>query len=1798
MKSFSILRTNTGLTSNVKIVVDSNYNLFLDSINSIPELDIDRFKKFQFNKDNFYDELVPYFFKNFPSELAFDIKYSNDNSNMSNDFSNQYDDIYQMGARNISNNKNYQEEYEFFAPLYVFKHSIPKYFVIFRIDGSGLGTISRSNFRSEILEKFKVVKLFDLTKKTPLGEWMDRNFSKNVSYPSYPLEVDFRSLEFTKWFGIDYESGGYTYKSRFMDESLEDENTLFDFERSFFDGFKSNKIIYPQIINFNFLFDDEPATPTSLRKWSLNRYLGFYLNDLELIDAITPFVTPELKSDISILDGNILSSESGDPFIGGFDQNKEMWVEYLGDFYKVERYEVKNNNLGKIRQNSKVSIEDYSDRISILYKIISEINLVGQEGLLNQKEFLIDSQNRILDLDESPYVIEDFDLSDIHLIEIDGKYHNLILDEDGYIKIYTDYGFSLKDQYRFEYYINSPDPTYYNFIDLEISNSNQPKKFNIYRANFTDIKDFDTNIINSDFAKYEYEKEEDITRTEEPKLYTTDLRSKSIPPPINDYTYRGSVEYIPSSSDYTANLETFRIVDKELSEIWRKNPIFCRWGYQNSLSNADYPYLLNNNTIHGDFNRTSDTNDLTPRRQSRNLDYFYTINSGTTSYLHHSLHIEKNIESVQDSSFHFELDKYLNSHVVQTDYGTYTYSLDYFEYLFGSEVEFLDGDIVKNSKKYSYFEYGESQVPNTTVFRGIKFKLFEVDSLKKEGNSIDSINLFGSNTFQDYKLSVLLSRNLQEINENNEIEDIINWGNFLDNQFYGGYVSFVTSMTDPPTNIQIGDVVDIKQFYPYVNYEYEGLSTVTYVGVLNSGYGFAIDKLWGQTASSNPGLYRINYNWSIIKSWETDVSYLSGDLVLYDDIVYQSINSNTISNPSQNPNNSSDFSIYSGYSPFWNPDSTYAQGDWVYRNGEYYVRNSEPYSQSGDFWRATWTYSVGDYAILKGKFFKSKQSSVSSKPLFKSRKIDISSISLSWEEDTLFNTSISSSTQSSIWNTIQIWNPNEIYYTDDYIVYNEILYRAISDVNGEDIPGQSPNWNRIYSFVPDTDYVYGTQSNPYIYFNNNTYLCTFNKDFTLNSGITIYINKKWKNVLVNISINDNTTLNLDNVERDVLYNDLNSRLTAANFIQQINDLDSKYDFSDYTTYVVIEEDGSVKKYRFDINIESLPYMIICEGPDKFELRSDNLRYRPINLDKNILKPSRFLIDGNIDSITKLNYYNDNPLGYEISKVGDEKLNLVNYNKKIKNIDRNQNLKADFNPSPMYRHSGPYMPVFYEIDLFKRDICEFEDLIKIRINTNVTESDSTIDSDFTTGSGFDGEAYLSEFDSSDRIIIVGGFTEYNGMSASCIVRLNYDGTIDDQFVQNNGSGFSGGVPRSIIIDSNGKILIGGFFTSFNGIAYNNLVRLNPDGTLDTLFNVGGSGFDGPVYKMQIQSDGRVICSGAFNTYNGSVASGIIRIYQNGSIDSSFNSGVGIDNPPGWGGYTCTLQSDGKIILGGVFTSYAGVSASNIIRLNSNGSIDYSFNSGTGISSPGSTIIFSSEQQSDGKIIIGGNFNSYNGVTASYVTRLLSNGNIDPDFSQPFTYIGTGQIQTISIQQNKKIIIAGFGSGFPYTPPRLTRLNLDGSIDSTLDGSGFASNGVKANIDRHGRILCNGQFTAYNGDVYNRILRFDISTEEVEEEYLSRCPKYKFNENLTLFGVIRERIISKVNRKENILKLRNDLSNRSIYPMLDEFGYLTSDFFIFKSTWDFEYYVECKLPLSKEQPSVVNQQTQYIQNNLSI
>ncbi len=95
-------------------------------------------------------------------------------------------------------------------------------------------------------------------------------------------------------------------------------------------------------------------------------------------------------------------------------------------------------------------------------------------------------------------------------------------------------------------------------------------------------------------------------------------------------------------------------------------------------------------------------------------------------------------------------------------------------------------------------------------------------------------------------------------------------------------------------------------------------------------------------------------------------------------------------------------------------------------------------------------------------------------------------------------------------------------------------------------------------------------------------------------------------------------------------------------------------------------------------------------------------------------------------------------------------------------------------------------------------------------------------------------------------------------------------------------------RNAALQADGKIIIVGNFTAYNGIAVNRIARLLPDGSLDATFNIG-LGCNGQVYGVAVQSDGKIFIVGNFSTYNGAVAVKIARLLPDGTLDTSFVTG---------------------------------------------------------------------------------------------------------------------------------------------------------------------------------------------------------------------------------------------------------------------------------------------------------------------
>ena len=372
----------------------------------------------------------------------------------------------------------------------------------------------------------------------------------------------------------------------------------------------------------------------------------------------------------------------------------------------------------------------------------------------------------------------------------------------------------------------------------------------------------------------------------------------------------------------------------------------------------------------------------------------------------------------------------------------------------------------------------------------------------------------------------------------------------------------------------------------------------------------------------------------------------------------------------------------------------------------------------------------------------------------------------------------------------------------------------------------------------------------------------------------------------------------------------------------------------------------------------------------------------------------------------------------------------------------------------------------------------------RLNT-----DGTLDTTFDRLlGGADDTVYTTSIQSDGKIIIGGGFSSYNGIPRNNIVRLNADGTLDTSFIQ--GTGADNAV-YTTSIQSDGKIIIGGLFTFYNGIARNYIARLNTNGTLDNTFNPG-TGATGAninsIYSTSIQSDGKIIIGGDFTSFNGVARSCIARLNTDGTLDTTFNPGTGFNKRV----YTTSIQSDGKIIIGGYFTTYNGISRNRITRLNTNGTLDATFNPGTGTGT-NSDLVITTSIQSDGKIIMGGRFASFNGISRNGIARLNTDGTLDATFD-PGTGTGTNALRypsTTSIQSDGKIIIGGiFTSYNDIVRNNIARLNTNGTLDPTFNPGTGANNSVSTtSIQSDGKIIIGGSFTAYNDKGRNRITRIN-------------------------------------------------------------------------------------------------------------
>lgn len=344
----------------------------------------------------------------------------------------------------------------------------------------------------------------------------------------------------------------------------------------------------------------------------------------------------------------------------------------------------------------------------------------------------------------------------------------------------------------------------------------------------------------------------------------------------------------------------------------------------------------------------------------------------------------------------------------------------------------------------------------------------------------------------------------------------------------------------------------------------------------------------------------------------------------------------------------------------------------------------------------------------------------------------------------------------------------------------------------------------------------------------------------------------------------------------------------------------------------------------------------------------------------------------------------------------------------------------------------------------------------------------------------------------KILIGGYFTSLspNGgapVPRNCIARLNLDGTLDTAFNPN-----ASGAVLSIVVQPDGKILIGGFFTTVGGQTRNRIARLEQDGSLDTVFNPDANG---NVFSLALQTDGKILASGWFTTVGGQPHEDMARLDPTtGEADSFAPDLQGLDDRPSIS--SMLVQPDGKILLGGYFSSFLGESRRNIARLNLDGTPDLDFHPVlSGADHYGD--VFAVTLQPDGKVLLGGAFTTVGGLVRNHIARVDATtgapDSFDPNVPNIFDYV-----YSLAVQEDGMILAGGlFASDLGQESIGGQPRNYIARLDSTTGlADSFDPNAnfpvVAIMVQPDGKILVGGGFTNIGGQTRNCIARLDSTT----------------------------------------------------------------------------------------------------------
>jgi uncharacterized delta-60 repeat protein len=332
----------------------------------------------------------------------------------------------------------------------------------------------------------------------------------------------------------------------------------------------------------------------------------------------------------------------------------------------------------------------------------------------------------------------------------------------------------------------------------------------------------------------------------------------------------------------------------------------------------------------------------------------------------------------------------------------------------------------------------------------------------------------------------------------------------------------------------------------------------------------------------------------------------------------------------------------------------------------------------------------------------------------------------------------------------------------------------------------------------------------------------------------------------------------------------------------------------------------------------------------------------------------------------------------------------------------------------------------------------------------------------------------------KILICGSFTSTLGELRQRLSRLNADGTVDPTFANPVVSGAGNPNVERMVLQPDGKIVIGGNFTSVGGKAHAYIARVNANGSVDTTFKAPTPGDlpDTNVYALAVLPSGKIIVGGQFTkfTVNGVAYSRqrVARLNADGSLDKNYL-------PAGTNGIVRSVITEpgGNILIGGKFNQVGALTRSNIARLTAfAGNVDGAFEANA------SAEVYDLELEPDGKIIVGGNFAEINFVSRNRIARLNTDGTVDKSFADANP---NASVRTVAVQADGKVLLGGLfaqvGAGGPKV---IARVNSDGTLDSSFNPQ---VNGAVTDIalQPDGKVMIAGLFNTVENQPRERVAR---------------------------------------------------------------------------------------------------------------